>query len=299
MVVSTGVKVGLVPRVPYASLMAGAQGGGAATAGVLLGVNSSFALSAAQEAAGAGYAPHVALALPQAHHHHHHHHPLQGPGVGAGAAGGAVMGNGAGGPGGGGGGGLDAKSLLARDSGASGGLLSGPLGGGKAAEAKGGGLMLLPLSKGPGAPLGGPRRGGAAGAAAGTAACLLDKGTGMMVAVAFMWSVTASLDKLGVLHAPSVWVYFALQRLVIGAASVAYLVVRAPRAFRLLFSRHVRLLLLISACETLAVVLFLVSGGGGGGGAAVRLPVAARRATLAALACVHVAMRRRPSGTCL
>ena len=59
----------------------------------------------------------------------------------------------------------------------------------------------------------------------------MELGSAMMLCVAAMWSVTASLDKLGVLHAPSVWVYFALQRLFIGTACAVYMLLNAPQVW--------------------------------------------------------------------
>ncbi|KAL6765903.1 hypothetical protein V8C86DRAFT_1781989 [Haematococcus lacustris] len=84
-----------------------------------------------------------------------------------------------------------------------------------------------------------------------------EPGALLMLAVAAMWSVTASLDKLGVVHAPSLWVYAALQRLAIGSAAALYLALVSPGSFRLLCSRHLGVLLLLSLAELLAVVLFL------------------------------------------
>lgn len=84
-----------------------------------------------------------------------------------------------------------------------------------------------------------------------------ESGATLMICVAAMWSITASLDKLGVLHAPSVWVYFAAQRFVIGMAAGSYLVLHMPHVFGLLRTRWVLLLLAISAAELAAVVLFL------------------------------------------
>jgi hypothetical protein len=53
-------------------------------------------------------------------------------------------------------------------------------------------------------------------------------------------------------------VYMALQRLVIGAASLVYLLIQSPHTLSLLHTRHLGVLLAISCSELLAVVLFLV-----------------------------------------
>lgn len=54
-------------------------------------------------------------------------------------------------------------------------------------------------------------------------------------------------------------VYLAFQKVTIGLCSVCYLLWHSPQSFKVLFSRSIRLLVVISLCETLAVVLFLVS----------------------------------------
>jgi hypothetical protein len=77
-----------------------------------------------------------------------------------------------------------------------------------------------------------------------------------MLAVAGLSSVTAALDKLGVVSASSISVYFATQRLCIGLACLAYLLARARGAFAH-FRSSGGLLLAISALELAAVVLFL------------------------------------------
>lgn len=77
-------------------------------------------------------------------------------------------------------------------------------------------------------------------------------------AVAIIWSVTASLDKLGVITGPSIWAYFAAQRAAIGLASLAYILTRQPRLLLLLRDR-LPLLLAVSALELASVVLFLLA----------------------------------------
>jgi hypothetical protein len=79
-----------------------------------------------------------------------------------------------------------------------------------------------------------------------------------MLAVAGLSSVTASLDKLGVVSASSISVYFATQRLCIGLACLGYLLARARGAFAHFVSSG-GLLLAISALELAAVVLFLTA----------------------------------------
>ncbi len=76
--------------------------------------------------------------------------------------------------------------------------------------------------------------------------------------MAIIWSVTASLDKLGVITGPSIWAYFAAQRAAIGLASLAYILTRQPRLLLLLRDR-LPLLLAVSALELASVVLFLLA----------------------------------------
>lgn len=83
-----------------------------------------------------------------------------------------------------------------------------------------------------------------------------EPGTVLMLGVAVMWAITASLDKVGVLHSPSVWAYFALQRLVIGLLSLAFQLSSDPRAFYHFLNKPL-LLLTISVLELMAVVFFL------------------------------------------
>ncbi|GFR40427.1 hypothetical protein Agub_g1001 [Astrephomene gubernaculifera] len=85
-----------------------------------------------------------------------------------------------------------------------------------------------------------------------------EPGTVLMIGVAIIWSVTASLDKLGVITGPSIWVYFAAQRLAIGTASLAYILAVQPRLL-LLLRDHFGLMLGISALELAAVLLFLLA----------------------------------------
>eukprot|EP00798_Chlamydomonas_sp_ICE-L_P008149 gene8149-1402_t len=71
---------------------------------------------------------------------------------------------------------------------------------------------------------------------------LMEPGTLRMLGVAVMWSITASLDKFGIMHSPSVWVYFAIQRLVIGLAAAIFLAVKSPQMFAMLLTHFWRLL---------------------------------------------------------
>ncbi|GIL72953.1 hypothetical protein Vretimale_4599 [Volvox reticuliferus] len=85
-----------------------------------------------------------------------------------------------------------------------------------------------------------------------------EPGTLLMIGVAIIWSVTASLDKLGVLTGPTIWVYFAAQRLVIGLASLVYILAVAPRLLNLLRENFL-LMLFISTLELASVILFLLA----------------------------------------
>ncbi|KXZ44269.1 hypothetical protein GPECTOR_70g500 [Gonium pectorale] len=91
-----------------------------------------------------------------------------------------------------------------------------------------------------------------------SAAWQQEPGTVLIIGVAIIWSVTASLDKLGVITAPSIWVYFAVQRLAIGVASLAYILAISPRLL-LLLRDHFWVLLAVSAMELAAVVFFLLA----------------------------------------
>jgi len=77
----------------------------------------------------------------------------------------------------------------------------------------------------------------------------------MMLGVAMLWSVTSSLDKLGVMWAPSIWVYMALQRLTMTLISCAGLLAVSPSSFGYLRTYFFSLLLL-SLLELLAVVFY-------------------------------------------
>jgi drug/metabolite transporter (DMT)-like permease len=83
-----------------------------------------------------------------------------------------------------------------------------------------------------------------------------EPGSVSMLLVAAISSVTASLDKLGVISASSISVYFAVQRFVIGVACLSYLLIYARGAFTH-FSSSAPLLLTISTLELAAVVFFL------------------------------------------
>lgn len=80
-------------------------------------------------------------------------------------------------------------------------------------------------------------------------------GSCMMLGVAFIWSITSSLDKLGVMWAPSIWVYIACQRLSMAVLSCITMGLLSPAYFGYLRT-HFFLLLLLSLIELLAVVFF-------------------------------------------
>eukprot|EP00877_Chromochloris_zofingiensis_P002832 jgi/Chrzof1/1254/Cz01g46140.t1 len=78
----------------------------------------------------------------------------------------------------------------------------------------------------------------------------------MILTVAALWSVTASLDKIGIMAASNLAVYFVIQRWVIGATSLGYLLLLSRPAFKHVFTDFT-LLFSISTLELLAVVFFL------------------------------------------
>jgi len=53
-----------------------------------------------------------------------------------------------------------------------------------------------------------------------------------MVAVAALWSLTSTFDKLGMASAPTLAAYLAVQRLITALPCAAYLLLRDPTAFR-------------------------------------------------------------------
>lgn len=57
-----------------------------------------------------------------------------------------------------------------------------------------------------------------------------EQGSALMMGVAVLWSFTSSFDKIGLLHSHSNTVYLALNRLVMGVPSLAYLVWKVPDA---------------------------------------------------------------------
>ncbi|GAX82950.1 hypothetical protein CEUSTIGMA_g10377.t1 [Chlamydomonas eustigma] len=81
-------------------------------------------------------------------------------------------------------------------------------------------------------------------------------GSLMMVGVAALWSITASLDKMGVLMSPSIWIYIAFQRICIATLSCCMLLSTSPASFSYLKSQPSSLLL-ISTLELLSMILFL------------------------------------------
>lgn len=78
----------------------------------------------------------------------------------------------------------------------------------------------------------------------------------LMVGVAALFSITSSVDKLGVLNAPSVSIYLAFQRLIMGLASMAYLLARAKLDYAAIFKGGLPLLL-TAVLELAAVILYL------------------------------------------
>mmetsp|Transcript_6227 Transcript_6227/g.11990 ORF Transcript_6227/g.11990 Transcript_6227/m.11990 type:complete len:169 (-) Transcript_6227:12-518(-) len=89
----------------------------------------------------------------------------------------------------------------------------------------------------------------------------VEQGTLLTIIVAFTWSVTASLDKLGIIFAPSLLFYFAAQRFVIGCLSLACLLIHPPsEGLRMVLRKSLRylpLLIAIGTFEIMAVVSFL------------------------------------------
>jgi drug/metabolite transporter (DMT)-like permease len=80
----------------------------------------------------------------------------------------------------------------------------------------------------------------------------------MILAVAAVWSVTASLDKMGTMAAPSTSIYFVTQRVIIGAAGFTYLLLFSRPSFKYCCS-HFGLLCSISLAEQAAVGFFLLA----------------------------------------
>jgi drug/metabolite transporter (DMT)-like permease len=80
----------------------------------------------------------------------------------------------------------------------------------------------------------------------------------IVLVVAAIWSVTASLDKMGTLAAPSMATYFVAQRLLIGGISLVYILCCSRRALRYCWS-HFGLLFSISVLEQCAVLFFLLA----------------------------------------
>lgn len=88
------------------------------------------------------------------------------------------------------------------------------------------------------------------------AALRREPGPSLMLAVAAIWSFTASLDKLAVIHAPSLVIYFVLQRLLIGAIALSYLVLFSRDCFSY-FVSDFYVLLGISIMDLFSVISFL------------------------------------------
>jgi len=80
-------------------------------------------------------------------------------------------------------------------------------------------------------------------------------GPAMVLTAAGLYSLTASLDKLGIAGAPNIWMYFLWQRLLIGAGGLLYLVCWARGSLRYLVTAA-PLLISISVVELAAVVFY-------------------------------------------
>jgi len=80
-------------------------------------------------------------------------------------------------------------------------------------------------------------------------------GPAMVLTAAALYSLTASLDKLGIAGAPNIWMYFLWQRLLIGAGGLLYLVCWSRGSIRYLVTAA-PLLLSISVVELAAVVFY-------------------------------------------
>lgn len=83
-----------------------------------------------------------------------------------------------------------------------------------------------------------------------------EPGCAYMLVVAAVWSLTASLDKLGCLHSPCLELYFAAQRAAIGLAGFAYAAGCSRGAFGYLRSEF-QLLVVISILELASILFFM------------------------------------------
>ncbi|PNW85424.1 hypothetical protein CHLRE_03g185800v5 [Chlamydomonas reinhardtii] len=168
----------------------------------------------------------------------------------------AVAGGGAGG--GGGGAGLDLESGPVSNgaAGGSGGSGAGVFGGGVRRLLGGKHLGLVRRPSSVSDLVARPTWSSGTGALAAVLPWHQEPGTVLMIGVAVIWSITASLDKLGVLTGPSIWMYFAVQRLTIGGASLMYICATEPRLL-LLLRDNLGVMIAVSALELAAVLLFL------------------------------------------
>lgn len=80
-------------------------------------------------------------------------------------------------------------------------------------------------------------------------------GPTLVLIVAFLYSLTASFDKLGMSSSSSTAFYIMMQRLLIAAVSSVYLVVWSPRTFRHLY-RDAVLLVTMSLVEQAAIIFY-------------------------------------------
>lgn len=80
-------------------------------------------------------------------------------------------------------------------------------------------------------------------------------GPTLVLIVAFLYSLTASVDKLGMSASSSTAFYLCVQRVLIGAASLLYLLVSSPRTLRHLYKDAV-LLVTLSLVEQASIVLY-------------------------------------------
>eukprot|EP00775_Hariotina_reticulata_P012587 gene12587-12718_t len=76
-----------------------------------------------------------------------------------------------------------------------------------------------------------------------------------IVSISALYSLTASLDKLGIAGAPNIWMYFLWQRLLIGGAGLLYLVCWGRGSIRYLVTAA-PLIISISVVELAAVVFY-------------------------------------------
>jgi uncharacterized membrane protein len=80
-------------------------------------------------------------------------------------------------------------------------------------------------------------------------------GPTLVLIVAFLYSLTASMDKLGMSASSSTAFYLMMQRLLIAAVSMVYLLLMSPHTFKYL-ARDAVLLVSMSIVEQAAIVLY-------------------------------------------